>query len=759
MNSYRSSIFPAVLILIFCGLFHCSLRADTKSKTPDSKAKKESTAKDASIAEPQNRPPMELPFLAEPPVIDGVMDDSVWKAEPLPLGEWVTYNPSYGEIMVQKTQVWVAYDKSYLYFAFRCQDPEPDKIKTSLARRDTLWNDDWIGISLDALGTGQSSYDLFVNPNGIQGDILNSSTAGEDTAPDWVWHSAGKITSGGYEIEMRVPLKSIRFKSGANVRMGILFWRRISRLGVSASWPDLPRGKSIFTRHAPLLLHDLKQPLTLEAIPNLTYSLRQSRATPDSWSNADSKPDAGLTVKYGITSSITLDGTIRPDFSQVESDAFQVEVNQRYPIFYSEKRPFFMEGMGTFELAGTGGDGNMRTAVHTRRIIDPLYGMKLTGSVGKLTFATLSASDRGPGELDSSDPLAGERKSFNIGRTLYSLGKGSYAGGLFADTEFGAGHNRVVAGDFSVHLGEHQQWSATAIGTQTLEPDRSDSRSGAAAQMSYFYSSKRYEAGVQLEHYDRDFQMDTGFYNRTGITGGWTYAAINLHPDQERYKWFKRSNLFVFNRGYKDRIQGGQDFITVAGVRLFFTRQGFFRIHLVRGREPWIQQLFPTRSTDIMGGAQLLRWLNVQGNVSLSRSIYYDLKSPYAGNEKYGSLSVTLQPSSKLNQRISFTRDIFDHLFNAGRVYSVNIVNTRTNYQINKRFALRAIAQYDSSRSRVLTDFLGSYELVPGTVAYAGYGALYEKQSWNGLEFSPGMGNYMNTQRGLFFKVSYLHRF
>ena len=235
---------------------------------------------------------------------------------------------------------------------------------------------------------------------------------------------------------------------------------------MSASWPDLPRGKSIFTRYAPLRLHDLKQPLTLEAIPNLTYSLRQTRRTPDQWGKADSKPDAGITVKYGITSSVTLDGTYRPDFSQVESDAFQVEVNQRYPIFYSEKRPFFMEGMGTFELAGAEGDGNMRTAVHTRRIVDPLYGVKLTGNLSKFTFAALSASDRAPGQVDSSDPNYGERKSFNVGRALYSVGKGSYVGGLFTDTEFGGGHNRVAAGDVSLHIGEHQQWSATVIGTR-----------------------------------------------------------------------------------------------------------------------------------------------------------------------------------------------------------------------------------------------------------------------------------------------------
>lgn len=558
---------------------------------------------------------------------------------------------------------------------------------------------------------------------------------------------------------MRIPLKSIRFKSGDDVRMGVIFWRRVSRLGVSASWPDLPRGQSVFTRHAPLMMHNLKQPLTLEAIPNLTYSLHQTRESPEKWGKADSKPDAGITVKYGITSSVALDGTYRPDFSQVESDSFQVEVNQRYPIFYSEKRPFFMEGMGTFELAGTGGDGNLRTAVHTRRIVDPLYGTKLSGSLGNFTFATLSASDRAPGMIDDSDPNAGKRKDFNIGRVLYSLGKGSYVGALFTDTEFGGGYNRVFAGDASVHVGDNQTWSATVIGSDTLAWNENAGRKGLAGQVSYSFTNKRYEAAVQMEHYDRDFQMDTGFYNRTGITGGWAYSGVNFYPGEGKAGWIKRINPFIFIRAYNDRIQGGNDHIVVYAIRCNFTRQGMFRIHLVRGREPWAQQMFDISATEMQGQAQLLRWLNVNSNLSLSRSTYYDPKNPFPGDEVYFSAGVTVQPNAKLSQRISYTRDVFDRLSDGGREYTVNILNTRTTYQINRRFSLRAIAQFDSSRSRVLTDLLGSYELVPGTVAYAGYGSLFERRSWDGQELVRGAGDYLNTQRGLFFKVSYLHRF
>jgi hypothetical protein len=138
-------------------------------------------------------------------------------------------------------------------------------------------------MSLDSLGSHQSSYEFFVNANGIQADILNSSTAGEDTSPDWVWESAARRTEDGYIAEIKIPFKTVRFSAGADVRMEVLFWRRVRRLRISASWPHLPPGTSIFTRHAPLILHNVKRPLTLELNPDVTYSLNQTRtAQPDS---------------------------------------------------------------------------------------------------------------------------------------------------------------------------------------------------------------------------------------------------------------------------------------------------------------------------------------------------------------------------------------------------------------------------------------------------------------------------------------------
>src|SRR3989449_3466889 len=360
----------------------------------------------------QERAPFGVARASAPPKIDGILDDEAWQQAPLVLGDWIANNPLYGEKLEFQTEVRLIYDDKNLYFAFRCFDPEPDKIRTTISRRDNIFSDDWVGFSLDSANTGQTSYHLIVNPSGIQMDALNTPSSGERWEADLLWDSAAKLTSDGYVVEIKLPLQSIRFPGGNNVNMGILFWRRISRTGVSSSSPDIPPGQWVFNRHAHLILPELKQPRLMEILPSVTYSINQIRDTSNSWGAAAGKSDVGLSAKYGLTSSITLDATINPDFSQVESDAFQVQVNQRFPIFFSEKRPFFMEGMGLFNVAGSGGDSNLRTAVHTRRIIDPMWGSKVIGTVGKTTFGVLNA-------LDESSPDG--NKLFTIARATQAL--------------------------------------------------------------------------------------------------------------------------------------------------------------------------------------------------------------------------------------------------------------------------------------------------------------------------------------------------
>ncbi|HET7217645.1 MAG TPA: DUF5916 domain-containing protein [Vicinamibacterales bacterium] len=722
-----------------------------------------STAAQADSTTPsqasQERTTLRSRALTEPPAIDGVLDDAAWTAPPLDTGEWLSYNPLYGNTIPQKTQVWIGHDGNYLYFAFQCDDPDPSGIKTSITRRDNIWADDWVGLSLDALNTGQFSYHLMVNPNGVQLDMLNSVAGGEDQSPDYVWDSAGRRNAKGYAVEMRVPLQTIRFRGGGDVAMGILFWRRVSRLGVSVAWPPLEPGKWVFEKHAALRFGALQPRLAREVIPSTTYVRTQTRQTPSAWAPADDEGDFGASAKYGITSTITLDATVNPDFSQVESDAFQVEVNQRFPNFFSEKRPFFMEGAGIFTLAGQGNDNSLQTAVHTRRIVDPVFGAKLTASTGRLAFGTLTALDQAPGRnLPEDDPNIGKDRLFNIARAQYSLGPSNYVGGLAIDTEFGAGYNRVIGSDLSWRVNSTQRLSAFVLASAAKDAVTLTSKSGMGAQAGYEYDTRRLTMAVYGEHYDNDFQMDTAFINRVGITSGWGYAQYSFYPAKTK-QWLLRISPFSFTQGGKDVNAGGHDLLQVTGIRLNFSRQGNLRIDRFDGFEAWAGQRFDRGNWRFQGNVQLYRWLSVDGQYLFGNAVFYDPVDPYQGVSADGRVGITLQPGGRLSQAFNYRRLSFDRKATGEHVYDLDLIYSRTTYQFSREFFVRGIVQFDSSRHRGLTDFLASYELRPGTVVFAGYGSLIERREYVEGEWVPGPGDYATTQRGLFFKASYLHRF
>ena len=707
------------------------------------------------------RPELRAYRVTTPPAIDGALDDEPWSRPPLETGEWLSYNPLNGDRIPQQTRVWVAYDDNYFYFAFKCDDPEPAGIKTSIARRDNAWSDDWVGLSLDSLGTGQLSYHMMVNPSGIQMDMLNSIAGGEDTAPDWIWDSAGRLTETGYSVEIRLPLQSIRFRGGENLRMGILFWRRVSRTGISVSWPPIDPGTWVFEKNASLVVPELRPRSPREVIPSTTLTTNEERETPNRWSGLHSKGDLGVSTKIGLTPTVTLDATINPDFSQVESDAFQVQVNQRFPVFFPEKRPFFMEGAGIFTLAGLQqGDQSLLLAVNTRTIVNPIVGAKITGNIGRVNVATLTAVDEDGGSLVAPGEAGFDRnRTFNVVRAQYSLKAGSYAGAIVTDTEQPGRFNRVAGLDLALKPTANQAINVVALESMSRAPGSSASQSGFGGQFRYNYSTKRWAVVSHLEHYDQTFQMDTAFLNRVGDTNGWLYGEVDFYPDKTKYPWLRRTQFFTFNQATHDEIQRGDEFFTLQGMRLFFSRQGFFRFDYVTGHEPFAGERFKIGRWRIQSNAQLFRWLRFYANANSGFATFYDPAAPYQGQSQETSAGVTLQPSGRFSESIDFVRVAFDRESTGDRVYTVHILNTKTAYQFTSHFFLRAIAQYDSSQSRVLTDFLASYELRPGTVFFAGYGSLIEQRDFRDDRWVTGTGRYETTRRGIFLKASYLKRF
>ena len=720
----------------------------------------------SAVASAQTQAEYRVPRAAEPPKLDGILNDQVWTQAPMPTGQWVSYSPNRGDNMpdVYKTDVFIAYDDRNVYFAFHCYDNEPAKIRTNVARRDAAFSDDWIALSLDSAGTGQSAYHLFSNPSASQMDALNTSASGEQFDADMVWFTAAKVTTDGYIVEAQIPLQTLRFSGGDEVRMNLVLFRKVSRIGYSYAWPEMLPGQWVFDRPSRLIFSNLQPRRLVELLPSVTYGINQERETSDAWSPADDKYNIGASGKLGITSGITLDGTINPDFSQVESDAFQVQVNQRFPVFFSEKRPFFMEGMGLFNIAGTGGDGNMRTAVHTRKIVDPIYGSKLTGTLGRTAFGVLNAVDDNPVPRTSieGEALDVANKVTTVGRATYGLGRSDYAGGIFTHTYHDGRQNLAAGGDISMRPATAHSFSATFLATRTTERD-GDDLSGNTAQGTYTYATRRWFSTNQVEHYDEDFVMDTAFYNRTGFTGAWSFSEVNFYP---KSSWIQRIHPFYFAKYGRDRIQDGDEDFLHTGIRFNVTRQGFFNFSHGRGHESWMGTKYKVGNDFLFfGNMQVMRWLNMGGNYGGGPAIYYDEVDPFQGRSRNFGIEGTFQPNQHLSESLEFSRVRFWRPETGEDVYDVNIVNSRTTYQFDKHFLVRLQLQYDSSEERILTDLLASYEFVPGTVFHVGYGSLYNK-GFGSVEPVPGSGmpvsssdRFLMVNRGLFLKTSYLRRF
>jgi len=699
---------------------------------------------------------------AEPPRIDGVLDDSVWSRAPLgiPADGWKSYQPIRGDPMSadHRTEVRIAYDDRNIYFAFLCFDHEPGRLRSTVSKRDNSFSDDWVAISLDSNGTGQAAYHLFSNPSGSQMDALNTASSGEQFDADFVWFSAAKTTPDGYVVEVQIPLQTLRFSGGDQARMGLVFFRKVSRIGMSYAWPEMLPGQWVFDRPAHLLFDNLEPRRLVEVLPSVTYAVNQDRATADVWNPVLDKANVGLNGKFGVTSSVTLDGTVNPDFSQVESDAYQVEVNQRFPVFYSEKRPFFMEGMGLFNIAGTGFGGNMRTAVHTRRIVDPNWGSKLTGTMGKTTFGVLNAQDDSPQDVgDRGDAFTTRDKLFTIARATHAMRRSDYLGAIFTDTHHAGRHNQVVGADVLVRPSSAQQVSATFLWSRTSV--ESDDTGGNGMQASYRYETRRFQVSSQAEHYDRDFQMDTAFYNRTGFSAVWVFSEVNFYPTAS---WLQRVHPFVFARRGHDDVQGGNEDEVNAGLRFNVTRQGFFEVAHARGHEAWLGQRYQVgNDLFVFGRMQVFRWLDFYAGNARGPAIYYDDEDPFQGRSVSVFAGVTLQANRHLSESVELNAVRFNRQSTGEQIYDVRIINSKTTYQFDKHFLARYQAQYDSSARRLLSDFLASYEFVPGTVFHLGYGSLHERRAdANGMLVAVEEGErYLTVNRGLFFKASYLKRF
>lgn len=716
--------------------------------------------------------PIRPVFASTAPVVDGILNDEAWNKPPDVDEPFVSYSPKYGEAFPDKTHVWMAYDAENLYFAIYCYDSAPGKIKTSVTKRDNMWGDDWIGFNIDTIGNKRYGYVLVVNPSGVQGDIYDSSATGTDGAPDYVWYSAGKIVADGYIVEIRVPLSSIKYTSGKDVKMNIIFERKSTSVGLMASWPEVPPGRGFFAGMARIVYGELKNQPKFETIPSVTYSNIWDRETPEDWSRGNDATGVGMTAKYSFTSSIDGELTINPDFSQVETDTFQVLVNQRYPVFFSEKRPFYMEASKIFSIAGSNmSDKNLIRAVHTRRIVNPTWGLKLNGELRKISFGVLASIDEWPGRVfDPNDdgvdtnPFEGKKATFAMGRAKYGLGRDNYLGAIFTNRDFADGYNRTFGGDIYLRLGKGNHFlRGNYLYTTSKDPNTQKESDGSALTASYEFHSKPFDLMTSYEYFGKDFRMDTAFIRRRGMSKFTSYLTYNFYPNRKKTPWLKRISPYVIGYYLHDLYTEEDDCWVKGGLKFNFIKTASYRFEFQSFKEYWVGQAFKGSFFDTYGGIQLFNWLNLYAYFKIGDGIYYDPVAPEMGTDLAFDFQTTIQPNDKITQFFQYYYQKLDRKLNGERLYDINILNSNTTYQVSRNLFFRVIFQYDSYLKTLLTDLLASFELIPGTVLHLGYGSLHQELYWNEINrkwFNYGpMMKYYQTKQSLFFKISYRFRF
>ena len=692
-----------------------------------------------------------------PPIIDGKLDDPVWQKAPSVTG-FRTCEPDYGKAMLGETRVFMAYDSENLYFAFRCDDSAPDRIKANMTARDNNLTDDWVCINLDSFFDHQSGYGLYVNPLGVQTDT-RFTAAGEDAGYDLVWYSAGRLEGHGYTVEVQIPIQSIRFSGGDTVTMGVIFERAISRRSEQGTYPPLDPAlggsyASWLAQMHPMAFTGLKQKPIIEILPAVTYSHKYD-IDQGELRTSDNSVELGLTGKYGIMPDLVLDATYKPDFSQVESDAGQVDVNLRHALVYPEKRPFFQEGSESFKVAATASSelDPVQSIVNTRTIMSPFAGAKLTGKIGREnTIASIYAADQLPEE---SSVAGGRYNHFVALRYKRAVGQDSYLGCMYTGFEQTGHYNRLAIIDGQVRL--------TPSGVFEYDGMMSGTKADCATQAATGHSvSLRYSSVTRDMDYDVSFrdiaenfnaEMGTGYVNRTGLTLGTGLLRPKFYPSSEV---LRRIDLEMFTGQTKDRrFDMWETFNHIAVTNYLWGTMGL-KVKYSYSTEIYNGERFRTGGFHILCQGQWTKEFYAGVLYRRRKAILY-ATNPIQGTSNIISADATYQPDEKLNSEFTFTFSDFSRDSDGSMLYNYPISRFKLTYQLNRYFFLRGVVEYNNYRRQLLTDFLGSFTLIPGTVMYAGYGSLYEKIAWENDDYVSS-DRFLETARGLFLKASYLWR-
>jgi len=708
----------------------------------------------------------QIPRVTDVPVIDAVISEGEWdKAEVVEL----VYDTSPGDNTpsIVKTTAYMMEDGEFIYFAFRADDPDPKKIQGFLKDRDSIFQDDFVGVIIDTFNDERRGFEFFVNPLGVQGDLTRDDVRfNEDSSWDTVWESAGQITKSGYIVEMAIPFRAVRFPSGLEEQTwGINFLRiypRESRMVFSDSPNSRDRDCSLCQIYKVKGMPNLETGNNLDVTPTLTYSNSESRDVEagTDWEN-ESNADVGVDFRWAVTEDWILNATVNPDFSQIEADSGQLDINSTFSLFYPEARPFFLDGADYFN--------STNRLVHTRNIADPVYGLKLSGksdvhSTGIIVSRDNNTSFLIPGSESSDIAVIDDFDTdIFIGRYQRDIGEKSNIGGLITRRTNGDYENTVSAIDGKYYFTDSDSVEVQYMHSESSNPQQIQDEFGVAEKQSddayslrYRRSTRNYGLRAAYNDFGKDFRADMGFISRVN------YKKVVLGGN---YTWYGEEGSDWTRWGFFgdwDRTEDQDGKLLEEESELHFNLHGpmqfITRFGIVSRDRSNNDQLFHEDRFMMFFRFKPNHHMTIGNFMLVGDEI--DVENSQLGKIKLYEPFVNWQVGKHFNIRLSATQMNLD--IPGGELFNAKLFDSRMAYQFNIRSRLSLTLQtIDIERNPTLyndqtidkhyqsfgTQLIYSYKINPLSLVYLGY-------SDNAID-TDNIGSLEKTDKTIFAKFSY----
>jgi len=707
-------------------------------------------------------------------------------------------DPKDGAPISQKTELYLGYTDKNLYVVCICFDSEPEKIRARMSRREDINDDDQIGFVLDTFHDKQHGVFFYLNPLGVQQDgIWSENGQGPDYSFDMLWNSDAKLTGQGYVAWFEIPFKSLRFPATPEQTWGLFFERDIKRTNEFAFYPHITSNAQGFLSQETDMdgMAKISPGRNLQFIPYASFrSFRQlDDRDPNHalFQDIHAQGRLGLDAKGVIHDALVVDATVNPDFAQVESDDPQITVNQRFEVFFPEKRPFFQENAAYFDTP--------EQLVFTRRIADPEYGVRMTGKLGPWALGWLFADDKSPGgSVPTYDGLTGRKAYYGILRVNRDIGKESTFGLLYTDRELDTspstictlnrcivGSNRV--GGFDTKIKFNSKWSATGQAVIGHTKFNDGTHKGGQSYWAYLQrSSTKLEYNSQYDDTSAGFETDTGFFRRPDIRRLSNFALYRFRREGKILQWHGPSISTINNW---DHHGTRLEYFSNANYRWIFQRQSDFGFYGNLGHErlrPYdYGALLSNRDyahyhTGLFFDFGYFKQVSLGGEINLGTDTNYNpaVGPPVLAKSNFAQIYATVRPVTRLSiQNTYLLTRLRDNITGLADLNN-HIIRSKWNYQFNREFSLRLIGQYNAvltnpalsslqKTKQVNADILFTYLLHPGTAIYVGYNSDLQNIDPS-LQVDPNDPNnnllrspyrLINDGRQVFVKISYLFRY